>query len=340
MPSSARADHWPLRWVRKHGAIYYRPPAAVQARWDGKAWFRLGTTEPEAWATWYARTEAAEEVRTMADVLDTYARRELPKLAPKSQKDYARTLLVLRQVFGKMLPAHVRPAHVAKMMDRMAPVAANRARAVLSSVMATAVRIGAIDRNPVREVRRNRETARRRYVTHEELAAFLGHCSPFLRAYVGLKVLTGLRQAQLLELRLSDWNGTTLSVPAAKGGVPAVYSGDGLADAVHAALELRRGRAVRGLTLFAARTGAPYSGDGFRAMWQRAMRAYVAGGGERFTEHDLRAKVASDADDPRRARDLLGHQTSAITERVYQRRSRLVSVLSHGRKADGQESGT
>lgn len=123
MPSSARADHWPPRWVRKHGAIYYRPPAAVQARWDGKAWFRLGTTEPEAWATWYARTEVADEARTMADVLDTYARRELPKLAPKSQKDYARTLLVLRQVFGKMLPGHVRPTHVAKMMDRMAPVA-------------------------------------------------------------------------------------------------------------------------------------------------------------------------------------------------------------------------
>lgn len=340
MPSSARAEHWPPRWVRKHGAIYYRPPADVRERWDGKAWFRLGATEPEAWATWYARTEAADDVRTMADVLDVYARRELSRLAPKSQRDYARTLTMLRQVFGKMLPAHVRPTHVAKMMDRMAPVAANRARAVLSSVMATAVRIGAIDRNPVREVRRNTETARRRYVTHEELAAFIGHCSPFLRAYVQLKLLTGLRQGQLLSLRLSDWDGSRLTVPAAKGGVGAQYSGDGLPEAIDAVMALRRGRAVRGLTLFATRNGSPYSGDGFRSLWQRAMQAYAAMGATRFTEHDLRAKVASDADDPRRARDLLGHTTSAITERVYQRRSRVVRVLSHARTADGDESST
>jgi len=41
---------------------------------------------------------------------------------------------------------------------------------------------------------------------------------------------------------------------------------------------------------------------------------------ERFTEHDLRAKVASDAESLERARQLLAHADSRITQRVYRRR--------------------
>jgi integrase len=37
---------------------------------------------------------------------------------------------------------------------------------------------------------------------------------------------------------------------------------------------------------------------------------------ERFTEHDLRAKCASDADSLEHARALLSHADSKITERV------------------------
>ena len=115
----------------------------------------------------------------------------------------------------------------------------------------------------------------------------------------------------MLQLRMSDWNGATLAVGAAKGGRATDYSGPGLAAAVEAVLTLRRGRAVRGLTLFTTRNGTPYSSDGFRAIWQRAMRAYVDAGNARFTEHDLRAKVASDAGDAGRARDLLGHRPAS-----------------------------
>lgn len=44
---------------------------------------------------------------------------------------------------------------------------------------------------------------------------------------------------------------------------------------------------------------------------------------ERFTEHDLRAKVASDADGEH-ARKLLGHATNQITEKVYRRKPELI----------------
>ena len=48
---------------------------------------------------------------------------------------------------------------------------------------------------------------------------------------------------------------------------------------------------------------------------------------ERFTEHDLRAKCASDAESLGRAQQLLGHADSKITERVYRRKPETVRPL-------------
>ena len=43
----------------------------------------------------------------------------------------------------------------------------------------------------------------------------------------------------------------------------------------------------------------------------------------RFTEHDLRAKVASDTD-VIHAQNLLGHSTPAMTEKTYRRKPNIV----------------
>jgi integrase len=57
-------------------------------------------------------------------------------------------------------------------------------------------------------------------------------------------------------------------------------------------------------------------------MWQRFMDRVLAETKvrERFTEHDLRAKVGSDAVSLERARALLQHADSRTTERVYRRK--------------------
>ncbi|MCH8845168.1 MAG: hypothetical protein IIC11_00310 [Proteobacteria bacterium] len=47
---------------------------------------------------------------------------------------------------------------------------------------------------------------------------------------------------------------------------------------------------------------------------------------ERFTEHDLRAKVASDLE-VGHARQLLGHANEEITERIYRRKTVMVKPL-------------
>jgi integrase len=47
----------------------------------------------------------------------------------------------------------------------------------------------------------------------------------------------------------------------------------------------------------------------------------------RFTEHDLRAKCASDAKTLEHARALLAHADARLTDKVYRRRPEIVDPL-------------
>jgi len=80
-------------------------------------------------------------------------------------------------------------------------------------------------------------------------------------------------------------------------------------------------RPIRGLHLFCTRTGQPYSTSGFDSIWQRAMAGSLASGvlKERFTEHDIRGKTATD--DPERAQRRLGDKTRAMTDRYIKVRT-------------------
>lgn len=59
------------------------------------------------------------------------------------------------------------------------------------------------------------------------------------------------------------------------------------------------------------------------------LEAIQTGLKERFTEHDLRAKVASD-NNLDRAQQLLGHSSSAITDRVYRRKAEIIAPSHRG----------
>jgi len=81
---------------------------------------------------------------------------------------------------------------------------------------------------------------------------------------------------------------------------------------------------VSGLYLFVTREGTPYTGDGFRAIWQRAMKKALTSSElkERFTEHDIRAKTGTDADAMGlSAKDMLMHDSEATTKRYLRHKT-------------------
>jgi integrase len=289
-------------------------------------------------------SEEHAPVSTVEELLRRYLVVEVPKKAKATQEMAERAITKLLPVFGKLELTHVTPAMLYEYHSRRtAKTAARHELGVLRHAFSCAVAWGTLPSNPLLgQVRLPKGKPRRRYVSDDELRAFLKIAGTWLSAYVHLKLLTGLPKEDMLSLRREDVREDGLHARRRKtDSKPKVYAWDKakhLERALEDVSEAHRGR-VGSAYLFHTRDGKPYyqlDADGHRAkkpsafdsLWQFAMKKFVAAGGARFTEHDLRAKVASDVE-AAHAQQLMDHTTAQMTERVYRRAPKRVSI---GRK--------
>lgn len=312
----------PERVYHRHGAFYFVDST-------GK-WHNLGKEFSAAMVA-YASLNATGTLSTLGQVMDRYQREILPRKAARTQKGYLRDLRPLRAVFGRVRPDDVTPPDIYAYMDQRPAVAANREKALLSTVYSYAIRWGVAKNNPCRLVKRNTEKPRDRYVTDEEFWAVYDRATPIIRAAMMLAALTGLRLGDLLGLRLQDWDEKTgLSCVTSKTGKALLIEATpDLVEAVKAARAVER--SVASIYLLAARDGHRYTVSGFSAIWQRLMRKLHKDGvlAERFQFRDLRAKSGSDHPDGKH----LGHASPATTQR-YRRRPERVTPAKIGRILD------
>jgi len=91
---------------------------------------------------------------------------------------------------------------------------------------------------------------------------------------------------------------------------------------------------VGSVYLFATSQGQPYikkngTTSAFNTRWQEAMTKALKTTdlSERFTEHDLCAKTASDVEELEHAAQLRQHTNTQTTERVYRRKPKVVVPL-------------
>lgn len=349
MPRRRKPEHCglPARWIHQHGAYYYRVPRGLEAQWDGKQMFRLGATLPEAYRTWADHLGEPDKVRTVGALLDRYSLEVVPAKAPKSQRENIRHIARLRAVFGSLPLTPFPPRLVYTYVDkRGARVAAHREIEVLSHAFTKAVEWGYIDRHPFKgEVRLDGEPPRSRYVEDWEIVEALA-LQPrrkagsvlAVQAYIRVKLLTGLRRGDLLRLRpRQDFREDGIHVQPKKtakttGKRLVIEWSDELRAAVRDALAARPVDIAP--WLFCNRRGECYvkddgSANGWDSLWQRFLDRVLAETKvtERFTEHDLRAKCASDAETLEHARALLAHADARLTERVYRRKPERVRPL-------------
>lgn len=331
----------PARWRRYHGAYRYRVPPGQEAAWGGRGEVTLGKTLIEAqhaWAARVARQPAAGG--TVGELLDQYALRIVPTKAPTTQAGHQVALRRLRAVLGRVALDDVTPRMVYRYFEkRPAKTAARRELEVLRHAFTMAVQWGWIARHPFKgQVRLPRAAPRTRYVEDWEVAACLalpaarrGDATAVVQAYIRLKLATGLRRGDLLRLHVEQLRDDGIHVQPHKTlrstGQRAVYLWTPeRRAAVDACLAVRPCAASQ--WLFCTREGQPYidpasgAAEAWKSLWRRFMARVLAETrvAEAFTEHDLRAKVASDAGSLERARQLMGHADAAITERVYRRR--------------------
>jgi len=149
---------------------------------------------------------------TVADLSERFLTEHGARLRPKTLLDY-------RRIIGR----HVLPAlgrHKVKSVtftdiDRLhrkisatAPVQANRCAAVCSKMFALSVRWRMRADNPCKDITRNKEHSRERYLTERELARLLaaldGYRDQRVAAIFRLLLLTGSRRGEVLSMRWED----------------------------------------------------------------------------------------------------------------------------------------
>lgn len=320
--------------------VYERRGAYHFVHRDGR-WERIAAVgeEPKMrkeWAIRYGR--GADDHGTIAYWLDRFLTHraglvKAGKLAPRTLEDNRAEAEYLRGVFGRMRPDEVIPADVGGYLDRRgakAWVRANRERALLSAMFTWLMRMAesGVVANPCRGVKRNAESKRARYITHDEFAAVASIAARSIWRWMMLIYRTAQRPEDCLRARprwirrLPDGRRALRVVQAKTGAVVDVVVTSDIEEIIATGdnvLELDR-------PYVCTAAGEPYTYDGASAM----LRRYVARCGLRdFGARDLRAKAATDlylAGEPlERIQQLLGHDSVTTTERYL--KARLPSIV-------------
>lgn len=278
---------------------------------------------------------------TVAALCDLYIKEVIeaaaPQIRPTTAREYRRLIEKrIRPEFGARKVADIKPADVHEFHQRMAstPRQANQAAAVLSRLMALAVRKGWRSDNPCRgAVERFRENTRDRFLTDEEfgrLGAALNAAeregtepAGVIRA-IKLLALTGRRLSDILGLRWDwvDFQSGKLRLPHTKTGPQDVVLGTG-------ALALLKDAPRNGPWVV---TGAdptkPLNIYAMERAWQRIRNA---AGIQDVRLHDLRrthgtygAQAGANAF---LVRDILGHAHIAMASRYVGRAENPVKAL-------------
>jgi integrase len=271
---------------------------------------------------------------TMNDAFDIYERVCIPELQWRSQRDYRGIIIILRAAFGHMAIQDVRPRHVAEFIDvPKGRVHRNRMVTILSTVFKKCMGRWYLDldlTNPCTVVERWKTEPRERYITDAEFSGMRAICPPQLQMAMDLALLTGQRQGDIVSLK---WEKLIMDGPRPTWFIDITQSKTGkhLGVTISPAIEEVFDRAVitspPGDYVIRTQFGTRYSEDGFRAMWQKYMRRWIARGNENFHFHDIRAKSISDTKDLMSASLRAGHMDPKLTRRVYDRNIRMVEPL-------------
>ena len=311
----------------------------MEGFWDGKKEFRLGKTEHEAYQVYALRISTDRTIRTIGDLLDRYLQEVVPMKRFKSQESNIGSIKNLMPVFGSMPLSSIKASHAIKYVDlrsKSSPHGARRDFEVLRHSFTKAIEWGLIDLNPLLGIRLPKPKSKKRYVEDWEIIEVLKVAPPWLKIYIKLKLMTGIRRGDLLRLKLTDITVEGIYVLPFK---TSDSSGKSILFTMTPALKktIQQAISIRTKTdseyLFPNRKGEPYAkengtANGFDSLWQR----FIARALEqtkltkKFSEHDLRAKCASDA--PRnRAMELMGHTNFQTTQEHYIRTPEKIEPL-------------
>jgi integrase len=255
---------------------------------------------------------------TVSQILDRYQIECLPKLAPRTARDYIRHVGHLKNAFGSRAVAELQPRDFGPFLNvTKGQVQRVRQLAVLSSAFTQAVSFWyVIERNVLRDVKRPKRPPRDRLIEDHEFAACKALAPLRVQLMMDLALRLGQRQGDLLNLKWADIKDGELRLYQSKTGKRLAIE---LTPDVKRILGKCWMLPNRGEHVITRKIGGRYTSEGFRALWQRTINAYCKRGGIRFTFHDIRALCATKCATPEIAMKLLGHTNIGMTLKVYRR---------------------
>lgn len=356
---------YPKGWrVRKRGAtaqyiISFRTSTINRHHWDnlhepvlGRG-ATLAAAEMQAFRQWAEKIVTTDKPFTLQDLLDRYELQVIPDKAAATQKSNRQSFKRLRSVFDLKQPVVDFKTHQAYqyrdyVSSNLSAKRANLDVEVLSHLFTKAIEWGCNIQHPIKGiVGKISIPDRDRYVEDEELEAFLSVCNAMQKVYIPLKLATGKDKSMLLRIKLNDITSEGIRFPkrqktaGKKGGKSSIvlfeYQGQstGLKNIIDDIMAWRqRWCKVQSFYLFASSMGQSLITDdgitsNFDSQWQRTMKKALATTSlaERFTEHDLKAKTASDLENAEQASKLLQHHNTSTTQRIYRRKPESVVPL-------------
>ena len=298
----------------RRGSYYFASPTG--------RWYPLGKEYALAMAEYGRLNGPHQPCRTVGDVIARYRIDVLPHKAKSTQKEQARQLTRLCEVFRDMLPDDITVQHVYQYMDARSrfPTAARHEVSLLGHVFVKAIRWGAATKNPAHGLEKPRSKPRDRYITDEEFLAVWALAIPSMQVAMDIALLTGLRQGDVLCLKRDSLTNEGILINTSKTGAGLLILYSPALQAVLDRAKKLKPQVGPGQFLIRSRSGKRYTSSGFKANWQRLMKKAMDLGIEHFTFNDIRAKNASDSESLQEASDRLGHASTAITKRVYFRK--------------------
>lgn len=190
--------------VRRRERIGFRFDEAVAAYHDRKRRIREGL---------YTPPRSAGRIFTFRELAHEALESKKHRVKPRSYKADSQRLGVLLPSIGSLPANSFTPAAIQKIFDelraggRKGPTV-NRYRSLLSSIFKHGVQNGKVASNPVRDVKRYKESGHRvRWMKLDEetkLRAALPADRPDLQAELDLAVNTGMRRGELFNVRWND----------------------------------------------------------------------------------------------------------------------------------------
>jgi integrase len=334
----------PSRWRFRKGRYRYRVPSGQEHLWDHKTEFVLGRTLSEAHIVYAGRIASVDgAIQSFNQLIDRYLLEVTPTKSQATQIDEVRHLTKLREMVGDNPVSAFKPHHAYQLRDTIhkstlrgsGETYTNRVMEKLKHLLTKAIEWGVIPEHPMTDSKFKmlptpKKSQISRALSIEQVEDMLPKAVPWLQCYVKLKLMTGLRQVDLLLLTVRNITPEGLLVTPHKtensSGKTTLYE---WTPELRKVISQLKAIPPSSIHLFKTQQGRLYFVNGryttaFSSSWARWMKWFPKE--LRFSERSVRNLVGSE-DGLVEASKRLGHADTSTTAKYYRLKPTVVTPL-------------